>query len=211
MDSGGGNTNRSCAHEGELAGDTGFCRHRFVSQGGRVHAMKLSTTTAAFAVVAALVLSPALGQHHPGEAPASGPYAPRLGDLMILQQIRHAKLWFAVAANNWPLAEHELGGLQDGFADLARLYPAVQGVTVAPVIAALKERELANLGEAVAAQDRIKFVAAYDQLTAACNACHQTTQHGFVVIQQPISPPFNNQSFAPAGPGGGQGMPGHPH
>jgi hypothetical protein len=172
-----------------------------------------SVTGAGALVVAAalslpLLLPAALAQHHPGTAPADGTsYVPRLGDLMTLAQIRHAKLWFAVAAGNWPLADHELGGLMDGFADVARLYPEVEGVTVGPVVASLQERELAALADAIKAQDRIRFVAAFDQLTAACNTCHQSTRHGFVVIQQPISPPFNNQSFAPGPAGPGQGMP----
>src|SRR5689334_9406279 len=166
------------------------------------------------AVAAALSITAAYAQQHHEGAPAAiaGGYAPRLGDLMITQQIRHSKLWFAVAANNWELAEHSLEGLKTGFADLALLYPTIYGVTAAPVIAALNERELAELGRAVEARDRVKFTIAFDQLTAACNACHQAANHGFIVVQQPISPPFNNQSFAPSGSqttmGGTQS---HPH
>jgi hypothetical protein len=170
-------------------------------------AMRLISLTAAAVLMTASAFT-ALAQHHPGAAPADGTsYVPRLGDLMTLAQIRHAKLWFAVAAGNWPLADHELNGLMDGFADIARLYPAVEGMTVGPVVASLQERELVALADAIKAQDRIRFVAAFDQLTTACNACHQSTRHGFVVIQQPISPPFNNQSFAPGSAGPGQGMP----
>jgi hypothetical protein len=95
---------------------------------------------------------------------------------------------------------------------LALLYPTVYGVTAAPVIAALNEREIAELGRALGSRDRVKFTIAFDQLTAACNACHQAAKHGFIVVQQPISPPFNNQSFAPSGsqtsPGSTQS---HPH
>jgi hypothetical protein len=173
--------------------------------------MRLIALTGAVALVVAMALSAAQGQHHPGGMMATGPYAPRLGDLMTLQQIRHAKLWFAVAANNWPLADHELSGLKDGFSDIAQLYPTIEGVAVAGAVAALSERELADLGKAIQAQDRIRFVAAFDQLTAACNACHQTARHGFIVIQQPISPPFNNQSFAPTGQGTPPGGDLHPH
>jgi hypothetical protein len=137
-------------------------------------------------------------------APTSA-YSPRLGDLMILQQVRHAKLWFAAAANNWQLAEHEIAVLKEGFADVAKLFPALDEVEVVPMIDALSASELAELDKAIAAQDRVQFVIAYDRLTAACNACHQATKHGFIVIQQPLSPPFNNQSFAPgpADPTGG--------
>jgi Asp-tRNA(Asn)/Glu-tRNA(Gln) amidotransferase C subunit len=125
---------------------------------------------------------------------------------MILQQIRHSKLWFAAAAGNWELADHELEELQEGFEDVAALFPKLQEVDVAPVIAALNAGEIAALDNAVAAQDRVQFVIAYDKLTAACNACHQVTKHAFIVIQQPLSPPFNNQSFTPGPPdpmGGG--------
>jgi hypothetical protein len=171
-------------------------------------------TMAAVALVAAMALSAHAqhGEHDDGPPVVAGGYAPRLGELMIQQQIRHSKLWFAVAANNWELAEHGLEGLKAGFADIARLYPTAYGVTVEPVVTALNEREFAELAKAVGAQDRVQFTIAFDQLTAACNACHQVSKHGFIVIQQPISPPFNNQSFAPPGgqsppPGGGS----HPH
>jgi len=168
---------------------------------------------AGVALAAAVVSSIAQAQHHDAGPPAvGGGYAPRLGELMILQQIRHSKLWFAVAANNWDLAEHGLDELKAGFGDVERLYPTAHGVTVAPVIAALNEREIAELAKAVEARDRVKFTIAFDQLTAACNACHQVSNHGFIVIQQPISPPFNNQSFTPPGgqsPPGGGGS--HPH
>jgi len=170
-------------------------------------------TMAGAVLAAAMVSCAAQAQHHDAGPPAAaGGYAPRLGELMILQQIRHSKLWFAVAANNWELAEHGLEELKAGFADVARLYPTAHGVTVAPVIAVLNEREIAELAKAVTERDRVKFTIAFDQLTAACNACHQVSKHGFIVIQQPISPPFNNQSF---GPPGGQSPPpsggGHPH
>lgn len=167
-------------------------------------------TMASVALAAALALSAARAQHEHDDVPpaVTGGYAPRLGELMILQQIRHSKLWFAVAANNWELADHGLAALKAGFADVARIYPNAYGVAFAPVITALNDNELTELTKAIAEQDRVKFTIAFDQLTAACNACHQVSQHSFIVIQQPISPPFNNQSFTPPGgqsppPGGG--------
>ena len=171
-------------------------------------------TMASVALATAIVPAAAIAQHEHEEArPAvTGGYAPRLSELMILQQIRHSKLWFAVAANNWELAEHGHYELKAGFADVARIYPTAYGVTFEPVVAALNAGEFAELAKAIDAQDRVKFSIAFDQLSAACNACHQVTKHAFIVIQQPISPPFNNQSFGPPGgqpppPGGGD----HPH
>jgi hypothetical protein len=161
---------------------------------------------------AAVIASPTAQAQHMREDSLAGAYAPRLGDLMITQQIRHAKLWFSVAANNWELAEHGLHELKRGFADVAQHYPTLYGVTVAPVVGALNDRELAELARAIEARDRVKFTVAFDLLTAACNACHQVTKHGFIVIQQPISPPFNNQSFAlPGGQSPPTTVQQHPH
>jgi hypothetical protein len=163
------------------------------------------------ATAGAMTHPAARAQHHMmAESTPQGPHGPRLGDIMILQQIRHSKLWFAAAANNWELAEHELDSLKTGFADITKLFPNVYDVSAAPMIAALNENEIAQLGEAIAARDRFKFAGAFDRLTAACNACHRVTKHAFIVIQQPISPPFNNQSFTP-GPQDPSGMSGHPH
>ena len=173
--------------------------------------MRWTTMPVLAALAVALAFPGAQAQHHGAvEAAAEGPYTPRLNDIMILQQIRHSKLWFAAAANNWELADHELDALKQGLADLTKLFPVVFDVPVAPVISALNERELAELDQAIAARDRVKFAGAFDKLTAACNACHQVTRHAFIVIQQPISPPFNNQSFTP-GPPLPPGMSGHPH
>jgi hypothetical protein len=168
-------------------------------------------TMPALIALTAMALPAALAQHHSMNPPAvAGSYAPRLGDIMMMLQIRHSKLWFAAAANNWELADHELDEIKEGFETVGKLYPVVQETSVAPVIAALNENEIAQIDAAIATRDRFKFAGAFDKLTAACNACHQVTKHAFIVIQQPISPPFNNQSFTP-GPPDPSGMSGHPH
>src|ERR1700722_13760816 len=54
-------------------------------------------------------------------AAAPEPYQPGLGEIMALQQMRHIKLWFAGRAGNWPLADYEVGELQEGFDDVKKL------------------------------------------------------------------------------------------
>src|SRR5258708_12358067 len=44
-----------------------------------------------------------------------------LGEIMTLQQLRHIKLWFAGRAGNWPLADYEMGELNEGFENVNRL------------------------------------------------------------------------------------------
>jgi hypothetical protein len=56
---------------------------------------------------------------------------------------------------------------------------------------------IGDIEAAVKARDSAKFVAAFDRLTAACNACHEAANRGFVVIQRPSTSAFPNQSFAP--------------
>src|SRR6202451_4323006 len=49
------------------------------------------------------------------------PAAPGLGEIMTLQQLRHIKLWFAGHAGNWPLADYEIGEVNEGFEDVDKL------------------------------------------------------------------------------------------
>jgi len=53
---------------------------------------------------------------------------------------------------------------------------------------------------AIKAGDAVKFAESYAQLTATCNACHQSTDHGAVVIQVPKASPYPDQDFRPSKP-----------
>ena len=178
--------------------------------------MKKITMAAVAALAAALALSAANSQemreHDMGEkASAAGRYSPGLGEIMSLQQMRHSKLWFAGSARNWNLTGYEVDELKEGFEDVAKLFTTVNGVSLAPVVDAIKSKEIADLEKAVEAKDRAKFASAFDTLTAACNACHQTTRHAFISIQRPTSLPYTNQSFAPARQGASGAGASHRH
>jgi hypothetical protein len=127
-------------------------------------------------------------QSEPTVAPE--PYQPGLGEIMALQQMRHIKLWFAGTASNWPLADYEIGELQEGFDDVHKL---LGGDVVEQHVGA----PIAALQKAVDAKDRPAFIAAFDKLSAGCNACHHTLDHGFIVIARPAALPYSNQVFAP--------------
>ena len=45
--------------------------------------------------------------------------------------------------------------------------------------------------------DRKAFIAAYDNLSAGCNACHHTLDHAFIAIQRPNMLPYSDQNFVP--------------
>jgi hypothetical protein len=132
------------------------------------------------------------------QAEQKEPYSPGLGEIMTLQQMRHLKLWFAGQAGNWPLADYELDELKEGYEDIVKYFPTKDDVPAGPMASAIIEKEVAELNKAIEAKDRKQFTAAFDKLTASCNACHQSSKKQFIVVQRPTANPYANQSFAPA-------------
>jgi len=115
---------------------------------------------------------------------------PGLGEIMTLQQLRHIKLWFAGRTGNWPLADYEIGELQEGFEDVDKL---LGGDTVDKMVGA----PMKALQKAVDDKNPAAFATAFDNLSAGCNTCHRTLDHGFIVIQRPTLLPYSNQVFTP--------------
>jgi hypothetical protein len=152
----------------------------------------MRTHFAALITVALLAAPQASGQEGTTpQAPSSGanePYEPGLGEIMVLQQMRHIKLWFAGRARNWPLADYEVDRLKGGFEEVNRL---LGGDTVEKAVGS----QIAALEKAVEAKDRPAFTRAFDQLTAGCNGCHRLLDHAFIVIQRPSLFPYRDQSF----------------
>ena len=146
-------------------------------------------------LIGAIMLGPAAANAQdattrvmPQETNATMP--PALGEIMTLQQLRHLKLWFAGHAGNWPLADYEMGELNEGFENVNKL---LGGDTVDKAVGA----PMQALQKAIDNKDRAAFPAAFDALTAGCNSCHHTLDHAFIAIQRPTSLPYSNQNFAP--------------
>src|SRR5216110_2272082 len=132
------------------------------------------------AFAAALFLLPLAASAEQNE-----PFKPGLGEIMTLQQMRHLKLWLAMQAGNWALADYELDELKEGFEDITKYYPTKDDVPVG------------TMAEAIEAKDKKNFAGGFDRLTASCNACHQASKKDFIRIQRPAGNPYTNQSFAP--------------
>ena len=81
-----------------------------------------------------------------------------------------------------------LGG--EGFEDVTKLLgeDIVRQHVGAPI---------SELEKSIDSKDSVAFAAAFDNLSAGCNACHHTLDHGFIVIQRPQLLPYSNQDFAP--------------
>ena len=154
---------------------------------------------AAFALVA-MLLPLAASAQSPAPAPAAAApkvYIPGLEQFMNVILIEHNKLWFAANARNWPLAAYELGEIKEVMGDVQEVVPTFKNLPLDKMLDAVITKEIVDLEKAIDEKDLRKFVAGYDKLNAACNACHQGTENGFVVIQRPTLPAFTNQDYRP--------------
>jgi hypothetical protein len=125
-------------------------------------------------------------------------YLPGLGEFMGRIQADHAKIWLAGEARNWELAGYQLGELKEVFSDVQELVPRYQNIPVGEMIDAIITGTITDLEGAITARDFTKFSASFDQLTAACNSCHQAANRAYIAIRRPTQSNFSNQDFSPA-------------
>jgi len=116
---------------------------------------------------------------------------------MLAAQARHAKLWLAGHAQNWELADYAIDELKEGLEDVEKYIPVFKDVPIGKMIEATMTDPISSVESAIKARDQTTFVAAFDKLTDACNACHQAASRPFIVIQRPTGSAYPNQSFAP--------------
>jgi hypothetical protein len=119
-------------------------------------------------------------------------YVPRLSDIMIVIQIRHSKLFYAVKAKNWPLASFEYEQLVSSLREAERHYPR----TIPPMTQV--DEIASSLSKAIEAKNEAQFDQAYDELSAGCNRCHMAGDRAFIVIRRPSYPSaFSNEQYSP--------------
>ena len=147
--------------------------------------------------VALLPLAASAQAPKPAAPEAPKQFVPGLEWFMNMIQTEHAKLWYAGKARNWKLAEYQLGEIKEIMSDVQDLVPVFKDLPLADMMDAVITGPIRDLEKAIDAKDPKAFAKGYGQLTAACNACHQATGNGFVVIQRPVGPGFPNQDFRP--------------
>jgi len=131
--------------------------------------------------------------------PAPPPFRLGFGDMMVMAvQPRHIKLWLAVQAKNWELADWNRDELDETFRRLGRLYPKVEQIDIAAGLMMVKE-PLESLKKAIDEKNAKDFAASYERLTQACNACHMVYKNPMISIHVPKGSggQFVDQEFAP--------------
>lgn len=125
-------------------------------------------------------------------AQTSQKYAPRLADIMSAVQLRHLKLSVAGQQQNWQLAAYELELVKSGLVEAVALYTNIPVSNIEMVDGPVKA-----LDSAISSRNGAAFGKAFQELTAGCNACHQSIGRDFIVMTVPTASPFSNQSFLP--------------
>lgn len=168
--------------------------------------MRIRTIAAALLAGSLLPLIALAQQKPPASAPpvvvtpthdAPKSYVPGLEQFMGVILTEHAKLWYAGSARNWELAAYQLGEIKEVMSDVQDIVPTFKNLPLAQMLDAVITGEIAELEKAIDAKDARRFADGYGKLTGACNACHEATGNGFVVIQRPVGQAFPNQNFAP--------------
>jgi hypothetical protein len=152
-----------------------------------------------FWMLPALALAAITSTSHAADAPkAPDPYVPGLGEFMTSAvQPHHIKIWLAGQAHNWPLAEYEAKELRETFEDISTYQGTWNDFPIAKLAESNLNPPLDALDKAIEGKDAAGFKKAYDQVSAACNSCHQATNNGFVAIRTPSGADFPDQDFHP--------------
>jgi hypothetical protein len=110
------------------------------------------------------------------------------------------RLWIAARNADWPFAAYELGNLKGAFDRLGLAHPTDHEIPLRDLISSVTTTPFEDLHKAIESKDTAAFAKAYDDLTSACNACHQATNHSVVVIRAPTDASLSDQDFVRQGP-----------
>ncbi len=125
-------------------------------------------------------------------------FKPAMDDLMtMLIQPRHLKLYYAGEAKNWKLAEFQLRELRQALARIGRTIPNYRKIGVDDAVASIFTEKAVAVEAAIKGGDPAKFAVAFSDMTNACNACHASMDHEFLVIKVPQANVYPNQEFRP--------------
>jgi len=111
-------------------------------------------------------------------------------------------LWFAVQGQNWPLADFYWNETKSHLHWAVRIKPirkdnAQRDVNLPAILQAMENGPLKQLGDAIAAKNPEKFVAAYRFTLENCYACHKASEKPYLRLQIPRTPQVSIINFDP--------------
>ncbi len=118
-----------------------------------------------------------------------------LGNIMLMIQTRHARIWTAGRAQDWALVVYELDHIIDDLMAAGMLYRDIPATLVTDT-----DRVLLRMKDAAKRNDPAGFQTEFAELTNACNTCHAAGGVSFIRIQTPTTMPFTNQKVQASSP-----------
>lgn len=123
---------------------------------------------------------------------------PRKGEDFVIQSMERyqrfsQKLWFAGQESNWELAEFYTHEIHEVTEELIGSTVFHDDRDISKLAGEMMEEKIAELDQAVDAQEEELFVKNYLGLINSCNACHTATEHDFIKIKVPVINPFNQE------------------
>ena len=138
-------------------------------------------------------LPPSRASAHEGAEHAEEELAPYMASLQRYAE----KLYLAGSNESWELAhfyEHEI---EEVAGELAEGGFAEDGHDVSALVGQMLLPAVERVGAATDARSPEAFDGAYRALIAACNACHDATEHGFIRLRVPDANAYPSQDFGP--------------
>lgn len=122
-------------------------------------------------------------------------YKPHLGNMMLLVQQYHDKLYWAGHLGNPELATFYIHELKESLEDVEAYYPKEDGKPIGTLIPKYIGSRIDSIASAISAKDSLGFENQFVILTESCNNCHKTTDHAFIVVKKPDHMMWTNQRF----------------
>jgi hypothetical protein len=118
---------------------------------------------------------------------------PGLGDLMLMIQVHHNKLYFAGKLENWKLAQFE----HDEIMKILKQAESIEKErSEVKLFKSMIYPQMDSIQIAIGRKNEERFYYSFNSLTNACNNCHTNTKFEFNrIISDPEHPPYSNQEF----------------
>jgi mono/diheme cytochrome c family protein len=124
---------------------------------------------------------------------------------MTYEAYHFTNLWFAIDAENWPLAGFYLNEARKNLRSAMRIMPTRKDkngaeVNVSAIAESLQTGPMKDLDTAIEAKDKAGAVKAYKDTLTGCHGCHEAAGKGFLRPRIPTAPQVTILSFAPNAP-----------
>lgn len=116
---------------------------------------------------------------------------PELANFMATMQYHTHKLALSIEASNADLAKFYLHELEEATETVINEVSTYEGHEISTLTETMLEPQFDPVDEAVESADWEKAKEKLMDLTDSCNACHQSTDHGFVAVE----PGFDNNPW----------------